>query len=159
MLHANLVQHDCACNGTDMFEHDCACRHVKPTAKVGHKLHYQVPMPTILFAGTSPSVLGDILGTYEELRWMELHMASPSPCMQTCKGLTPLDHRVAHTHMLPVWGVACFLACWLEGSQDNAAAPSQPPSLFFMVSWKVSRTTPQPLHNCHLHPALFRPSK
>ena len=31
-------------------------------------------------AGTSPGVPGDILGSYEELRWMEPHMSSPSPC-------------------------------------------------------------------------------
>ena len=30
-------------------------------------------------AGTSPGVPGDILGAYEELRWMEPHMSSPSP--------------------------------------------------------------------------------
>ena len=32
-------------------------------------------------AGTSPGVPGDILGSYEELRWMEPHMSSPSPCL------------------------------------------------------------------------------
>ena len=31
-------------------------------------------------AGTSLSVPSDILGSYEELRWMEPHMSSPSPC-------------------------------------------------------------------------------
>jgi hypothetical protein len=33
-------------------------------------------------AGTSPGVPGDILGSYEELRWMEPHMSSPSPCVK-----------------------------------------------------------------------------
>ena len=33
-------------------------------------------------AGTSPGVPGDILGSYEELRWMEPHMSSPSPCVE-----------------------------------------------------------------------------
>ena len=33
------------------------------------------------FAGTSPGVPGDILGSYGELRWMEPHMSSPSPCI------------------------------------------------------------------------------
>ena len=33
-------------------------------------------------AGTSPGVPGDILGSYEELRWMEPHMSSPSPCIE-----------------------------------------------------------------------------
>ena len=32
-------------------------------------------------AGTSPSVPADILGAYEELRWMEPHTSSPSPCI------------------------------------------------------------------------------
>ena len=32
-------------------------------------------------AGTSASVLADILGSCEELRWMEPHMSSPSPCL------------------------------------------------------------------------------
>ena len=31
-------------------------------------------------AGTSLSVPSDILGSYEELRWMEPHTSSPSPC-------------------------------------------------------------------------------
>ena len=31
-------------------------------------------------AGTSLSVPSDILRSYEELRWMEPHMSSPSPC-------------------------------------------------------------------------------
>ena len=34
-----------------------------------------------LVAGTSPSVPGDILGAYEELRWMEPHTSSPSRCI------------------------------------------------------------------------------
>ena len=36
-------------------------------------------------AGTSPGVPGDILGSYEELRWMEPHMSSPSPCNYNAK--------------------------------------------------------------------------
>jgi hypothetical protein len=32
-------------------------------------------------AGTSTGVPGDILGSYEELRWMEPHMSSPSESM------------------------------------------------------------------------------
>ena len=54
-------------------------------------------MPTILFAGTSPSVLGDILDTCEELRWMELHMVSPSPCIDM---IVPLVTGF-HTHSKP----------------------------------------------------------
>ena len=36
-------------------------------------------------AGTSPGVPGDILGSYEELRWMEPHTSSPSPCKYDSK--------------------------------------------------------------------------
>ena len=35
---------------------------------------------TVSGAGTSPSVPDDILGSCEELRWMEPHMSSPPPC-------------------------------------------------------------------------------
>ena len=31
-------------------------------------------------AGASSGVPDDILGAYEELRWMEPHTSSPSPC-------------------------------------------------------------------------------
>ena len=57
-------------------------------------------------AGTSPGVPGDILGSYEELRWMEPHMSSPSPCTRFKKGEDRRKKRekfyiyldVTHTH-------------------------------------------------------------
>ena len=52
-----------------------------------------------LIAGTSASVLADILGSCEELRWMEPHMSSPSPCCSGKSGnMKTLRTRVRHTH-------------------------------------------------------------
>ena len=51
-------------------------------------------------AGTSASVLADILGACEELRWMEPHMSFPSPCSCRIERVVvenPLS-RVGHTH-------------------------------------------------------------
>ena len=51
-------------------------------------------------AGTSASVLADILGSCEELRWMEPHMSSPSPCPCKVERVVVEDplSRVGHTH-------------------------------------------------------------
>ena len=52
-------------------------------------------------AGTSASVLADILGACEELRWMEPHMSSPSPCSCRIERVVvenPLS-RVGHTQV------------------------------------------------------------
>ena len=52
------------------------------------------------FAGASPGVPGDILGSYGELRWMEPHMSSPPPALINNKSpfanFTPL--QMVHTH-------------------------------------------------------------
>ena len=52
-------------------------------------------------AGTSPGVPGDILGSYEELRWMEPHMSSPSPCKRKIirnEEVLHLFRCYTHTH-------------------------------------------------------------
>ena len=52
-------------------------------------------------AGTSASVLADILGSCEELRWMEPHMSSPSPCPCKVERVVVEDplSRVGHTQV------------------------------------------------------------
>ena len=64
-------------------------------------------------AGTSPGVPGDILGSYEELRWMEPHMSSPSPCIELSikkgedkgrkreRSFTSIQMLHTHTHTRP----------------------------------------------------------
>ena len=49
-------------------------------------------------AGTSPGVPGDILGSYEELRWMEPHVSSPSPCNKNHEGTSFTSIEMFHTH-------------------------------------------------------------
>ena len=50
-------------------------------------------------AGTSPSVAGDILGAYEELRWMEPHLSIPMHCcMKMCNQPCPVLEGCTHTH-------------------------------------------------------------
>ena len=49
-------------------------------------------------AGTSASVLADILGACEELRWMEPHTSSPSPCLIGVVEGNPLS-RGGHTQV------------------------------------------------------------
>ena len=50
-------------------------------------------------AGTSPGVPGDILGSYEELRWMEPHMSSPSPCTRFKKGRGQKEEKREVLHL------------------------------------------------------------
>ena len=83
-------------------------------------------------AGTSPSVAGDILGAYEELRWMEPHLSIPMHCcMKMCNQPCPV--RRVHTHTrAPLGGKAC------HGNDDR----------MYFVKWrrcnltKLLRNTP-----------------
>ena len=50
-------------------------------------------------AGTSPGVPGDILGSYEALRWMEPHMSSPSPCTRFKKGRGQKEEKREVLHL------------------------------------------------------------
>ena len=50
-------------------------------------------------AGTSPGVPGDIQGSYEELRWMEPHMSSPSPCTRFKKGRGQKEEKREVLHL------------------------------------------------------------
>ena len=52
-------------------------------------------------AGTSLSVPSVILGSYEELRWMEPHMSSPSPCCDNTDEKFYIYSDVPHTHTPP----------------------------------------------------------
>ena len=54
-----------------------------------------------LIAGTSSGVPDDVLGAREELRWMEPHVSSPSPCSCKIERVVvenPLS-RVGHTQI------------------------------------------------------------
>ena len=72
-------------------------------------------------AGTSPGVPGDILGSYEELRWMEPHMSSPSPCNYNAKLIKhetqPLTKQGSFTSVQMVHTHASLPRGFCSGSQ------------------------------------------
>ena len=117
LLHANLVQHECACNCTDMFEHDCACL----TCKTYHKSWPQAALSSahadhFLRVQVRPA---DQAGYPIHNRSFIAHGRLWMPCAPAYKKHKtrfPLEHRVAHTHVLP-FGSSMFILAQTSSKQ------------------------------------------